>query len=125
MIYGIGIDIIEINRIEELIEKMADKFLNRVFTPEEREYCDKMARRASHYAVRFAAKEAFLKALSTGLTSGIRWKDICVINEPSGKPILKITGRALEIMNEHGITHSHISLSHSRTLATSIVTLEI
>lgn len=124
MIYGIGTDIIEIDRIEKLIEKMGDKFLNRVFTNDEQEYCNKMARRSANYAARFAAKEAFVKALGTGFSNGISWRDIGVKNEDSGKPYIVLTGKALEIIKKNNITSINVSLSHSHTHAISIVTLE-
>jgi holo-[acyl-carrier protein] synthase len=95
MILGIGNDIIDIRRIEESIERWGDRFLNRVFTEIERAKSDRRANRAASYAKRFAAKEACSKALGTGLHAGVFWRDMGVVNLPSGKPTLKLTGGAL------------------------------
>ena len=95
MILGIGNDIIDIRRIEESIERWGDRFLNRVFTEIERAKSDRRANRAASYAKRFAAKEACSKALGTGLRAGVFWRDMGVVNLPSGKPTLKLTGGAL------------------------------
>ncbi len=96
MILGIGNDIIDIRRIEESIERWGDRFLNRVFTDIERAKSDRRANRAASYAKRFAAKEACSKALGTGFRAGIFWKDMGVVNLPSGKPTMALTGGALE-----------------------------
>jgi holo-[acyl-carrier protein] synthase len=95
MILGIGNDIIDIRRIEESIERWGDRFLNRVFTEVERAKSDRRANRAASYAKRFAAKEACSKALGTGLRAGVFWRDMGVVNLPSGKPTLRLTGGAL------------------------------
>ncbi len=96
MILGIGNDIIDIRRIAESIERWGDRFLLRVFTEVERAKSDRRANRAASYAKRFAAKEACSKALGTGLRAGVFWRDMGVVNLPSGKPTLKLTGGALE-----------------------------
>ena len=95
MILGIGNDIIDIRRIEESIARWGDRFLLRVFTDVERAKSDRRANRAASYAKRFAAKEACSKALGTGLRAGVFWRDMGVVNLPSGKPTLKLTGGAL------------------------------
>jgi holo-[acyl-carrier protein] synthase len=95
MIIGIGNDLIDINRIEKSIERYGDRFLNRIFTDVERAKSDKRMQRAASYAKRFAAKEACSKALGTGLSKGVFWRDMGVINLPSGQPTLKLTGGAL------------------------------
>ncbi len=95
MILGIGNDIIDIRRIAESIERWGDRFLLRVFTDVERAKSDRRANRAASYAKRFAAKEACSKALGTGLRAGVFWRDMGVVNLPSGKPTLKLTGGAL------------------------------
>lgn len=95
MILGIGNDIIDIRRIEESIARWGDRFLLRVFTEVERAKSDRRANRAASYAKRFAAKEACSKALGTGLRAGVFWRDMGVVNLPSGKPTLKLTGGAL------------------------------
>src|SRR5712672_558101 len=113
-ILGIGTDIIECLRIAAMIEKHGELFLNRVYTPHEIEYCS--ARRAAnqHYAGRFAAKEAVLKALGTGWTRGIQWHDIEVRNELGGKPLIALGGGARELCLKTGISEMLISISHCR-----------
>lgn len=95
MILGIGNDIIDIRRVEKSIERFGDRFLSRVFTDVERAKSDRRAQRAASYAKRFAAKEACSKALGTGLSHGVFWRDMGVVNLPSGKPTFKLTGGAL------------------------------
>ncbi len=118
-ILGIGTDIIECLRIAAMIEKHGELFLNRVYTPYEIEYCS--ARRAAnqHYAGRFAAKEAVLKALGTGWTRGIQWQDIEVRNELGGKPRIALSGGARELCAHTGITEVMITISHCRSFATA------
>jgi holo-[acyl-carrier protein] synthase len=95
MILGIGNDIIDIRRIEKAIERYGDRFLNRIFTEVERTKSDKRMLRAASYAKRFAAKEACSKALGTGLRKGVFWRDMGVVNLPSGRPTMRLTGGAL------------------------------
>ena len=94
MIIGIGNDVIDIRRIEETLEKYGDRFVQRIFTEVEIRKSEKRAQRAASYAKRFAAKEACSKALGTGFRAGVFWKDMGVVNEPSGKPTMKLTGGA-------------------------------
>jgi holo-[acyl-carrier protein] synthase len=94
MILGLGNDTIDIGRIERSIERFGDRFLNRIFTDVERRKCDGRAQRAASYAKRFAAKEACAKALGTGLRKGVYWRDMGVVNLPSGRPTLVLTGGA-------------------------------
>jgi len=96
MILGIGNDIIDIRRVEKSIERFGERFLSRVFTDVERAKSDRRALRAASYAKRFAAKEACAKALGTGLNAGVFWRDMGVVNLPSGKPTMKLTGGALQ-----------------------------
>lgn len=95
MIIGLGNDMIDIRRISETINRFGDRFLDRVFTAEERARSERRAERAASYAKRFAAKEACAKALGTGLRSGVHWRDMGVVNLPSGRPTLRLTGGAL------------------------------
>jgi holo-[acyl-carrier protein] synthase len=94
MILGLGNDVIDIRRIERTIEVYGDRFLNRIFTETERQRSDRRRERAASYAKRFAAKEACSKALGTGLRKGVFWRDMGVVNLPSGRPTLKLTGGA-------------------------------
>jgi holo-[acyl-carrier protein] synthase len=96
MILGIGNDMIDIRRVEKSIKRFGERFLSRVFTDVERAKSDRRAQRAASYAKRFAAKEACAKALGTGLNAGVFWRDMGVVNLPSGKPTLKLTGGALK-----------------------------
>jgi holo-[acyl-carrier protein] synthase len=102
MILGLGNDVIDIERIERTIGRFGDRFLDRVFTPIERRKSDRRAQRAASYAKRFAAKEACAKALGTGLRNGVYWRDMGVVNLPSGRPTLALTGGAAEQL--HRIT---------------------
>jgi holo-[acyl-carrier protein] synthase len=99
MILGLGNDMVDIRRIEATIARFGDRFFDRVFTPVERAKSDRRAQRAASYAKRFAAKEACSKALGTGMRRGVAWRDIGVINLPSGRPTLRLTGGALAALN--------------------------
>ncbi len=116
MAAGIGVDMLEIARMERAI-KRRPSFLKRVFTDEERAYCDSCARPAEHYAARFAAREAVLKALGTGFSEGIGFKDVSVTNDEWGKPIAVLSGRAAEVAAERGVQEVALSLSHTRDVA--------
>ncbi len=96
MIIGIGNDIVDIRRVEKTLEKFGDRFCDRIFTEIEKKKSDKRAQRTASYAKRFAAKEACSKALGTGFRRGVFWKDMGVVNEPSGRPTMVLTGGALE-----------------------------
>jgi holo-[acyl-carrier protein] synthase len=95
MIIGLGSDIVDVRRIKEVLDRHGNRFLDRCFTPQERAKADRRARRVETYAKRFAAKEACAKALGTGLAAGVFWRDMGVVNLPSGKPTMKLTGGAL------------------------------
>ncbi len=96
MIIGLGSDIIDVRRIERTIERHGERFLARIYTPAERAKADKRANRVETYAKRFAAKEACSKALGTGLRAGVFWRDMGVVNLPSGRPTMRLTGGALK-----------------------------
>lgn len=124
MIVSIGIDIIEVYRIRETISR-TPRFVERVFTVQEREYCEaKGASAAQSYAARFAAKEAFLKALKTGWRGKITWHDIEVLSGKDGVPTLKIVGEANKILENLGANQIHLSLSHTTEHAVAQVILE-
>lgn len=118
-VIGIGTDIIECLRIAQMIERHGELFLMRVFTPHEIEYCSARKAATQHYAGRFAAKEAVLKALGTGWTRGIGWQDIEVRNEFGGRPRIALAGGAREVCEQLGIAQMLISISHCRTHATA------
>ena len=94
MILGLGNDLIDIRKIEAIIERYGERFLNRIFTPEERQKSERRHATIASYAKRFAAKEACSKALGTGISQGVYWRDMGIINLKSGKPIIKLTGGA-------------------------------
>ena len=119
---SIGTDIIECVRIAQMIEKHGEVFLQRVFTQREILYCSSRKAATQHYAGRWAAKEAVLKVLGTGWAKGIQWTDLEVVNEVSGAPIIKITGKAAEIARERGIRDVIITISHCRAYATAFAT---
>ena len=113
MIYGSGIDIIEIRRIQNSLDRHSGRFEERVFTSEEIAYCRSKAYPARHFAARFAVKEATFKAFGTGMNGGVSWKELEVFNEKaSGKPILKMTGKGLELFENLKLKSIHISISH-------------
>lgn len=124
MIVATGIDIVEIARIEEVFARRGRRFRDRVFTESEIAYCESRAAKMESYAVRFAAKEAAMKALGTGWGDGVGWRDIEVLRSPAGIPSLQFRGRALERLNELGATQAHLSLTHSRDIAMAQVILE-
>ena len=124
MIVAIGIDIIEVARIREVLAR-TPRFRERVFTAAERVYCDSRgAVAAQHYAARFAAKEAALKALQTGWRGGISWQDVEVASRESGAPYLVLHGPVLELFNTSGATAAHLSISHTTEHAIAQVILE-
>jgi len=124
MIHGIGVDIVEIERIEQAITKAQGRFQYRIFTASERDYCEGRVRPAEHYAARFAAKEAFLKCLGYGIGSGIALADIEVTKDAAGQPGIVLSGPARGIVEDRGIHRIHLSLSHSRSHATAVVICE-
>jgi len=124
MIYGTGIDIVEISRFERFIQEGNDALFVRLFTPQELSYCSVKKKSAQHYALRFAAKEAFFKASGLGLRDGMTWRDVEVVNNELGKPDLRLHGRAAEIFSELGLHKVHTALSHDGAYAVAMVVLE-
>ena len=124
MIVSIGIDIIEVARIREVLLR-TPRFRERVFTPAERAYCDgRGAVAAQHYAARFAAKEAALKALQTGWRGGISWQDVEIASRDSGAPYLILHRSVKDLFNSLGATAAHLSMSHTSEHAIAHVVLE-
>lgn len=118
-VLGIGTDIIECPRIAQMIERHAEQFIQRVFTPHETQYCQARKQATQHFAGRWAAKEAVLKALGTGWIRGISWRDVEVRTESSGKPTILLHGGAKAAADAQGIAEVLISISHCRTYATA------
>ena len=124
MIVGTGIDIAEVPRIADSIERFGERFLNRIFTEGERRYCDAKANRVERYAARFAAKEAGMKAIGTGWNHGVTWKDVEVTRMPGGRPTLSFHGRAAEFAAKLGTKNVALSLTHTADYAMAQVILE-
>ncbi len=117
MIHGTGVDIIEISRIKNSIQKYSGKFEERVFTSKEIDYCRSKADPSKHFAARFAAKEAVLKSLGTGMAQGIAWKDMEILNQESGRPVLSLSGKCRELFNSLKLKDIHISITHDKRYA--------
>ena len=125
MVLGVGTDLMETKRIEESIERFGDRFLERVFTAGEIAYCLRKKKNAAEsFAARFAAKEAGAKALGTGISRGVTWKELEVRREASGRPTLHLSGRAAELAGAMGVRKMQLSLTHSRELAMAVVVVE-
>ena len=124
MIYGIGTDIVEVSRVQEVLDRWGDRFIDRVFTEAEAAYCGQKARPASRFALRFAAKEAFAKALGTGFRGGLSFREIEVVRDQKGAPALRLHGKSLSASHECGLTRTHLSLSDDGDYAVAFVVLE-
>ena len=127
MICGIGVDLVKVDRLARVVDRYGERFLKRVFTDREIAYCQTRARQGVfQFAQRFAAKEAFSKALGVGLRQGgIRWREVEVLPDPRGKPQISVTGRAAELCREMGVRGLHLSLTDEDNLAVAMVVLEI
>ena len=124
MIVGTGIDLAEVPRIRHSIERFGDRFLRRVYTAGEIRYCDSKANRVERYAARFAAKEAAMKALGTGWSHGVRWRDCEVSRIPGCRPTILFHGKAGEIAARLGVNNAALSISHTEEQAIAQVILE-
>jgi len=124
MIYGIGIDLVMVKRIEEALRRWGERFQKKVFTAYEIDYCLQKRNPSPNFAARFAAKEAFVKALGLGMRRGVHWKDVEVQRGPLGKPLLKLSGRALEICQRDKIEGLFLSLTHDHEYSSAMVVLE-
>lgn len=121
---GTGIDIAEVGRVRQTIERFGQRFLERVFTAGEIHYCESKANAVERYAARFAAKEAGMKAIGTGWSRGVRWRDIEVVRLPGGRPTITFHGKAAEFFARCGGARVHLSLTHSKEYAMAQVILE-
>ncbi|MGC4025236.1 MAG: holo-ACP synthase [Mesorhizobium sp.] len=128
MIIGIGSDLIDIRRVEKTLERHGERFIARVFTDIEKARSERRAQRAASYAKRFAAKEACSKALGTGLSDGVFWRDMGVVNLPGGKPTMKLTGGAAKRLSEMlPVGHRalvHLTITDDYPLAQAFVIIE-
>jgi len=123
LIFGVGTDIIEVRRVEEKLAR-TEGLKAKLFSPREIAYCESKHRPAQHFAARFAAKEAFLKAMGTGWTRGFRFGEIEIVNNEAGKPEMSVQGKVREFCETNAITGMEVSLSHIKDLAKAIVVLE-
>lgn len=119
MIIGLGTDIVEIDRIEKMIDRHGDHFLDRVFTTGERSYCGKKKMFGESYAGRWAAKEAVMKTMGTGFVKGVHFTEIEIESESSGKPVVRLTGSTARVAEQLGIGVILVTISHSRQYATA------
>jgi len=124
VIVGIGIDVEQVARVREAMERHGRRFIDRIFSPAEIAYVERKANRYERYAARFAAKEAGMKAIGTGWRRGVRWLDFEVANLPSGRPTLRIHGAAEKIAEGLGVRNIALSLTHTTEQAMAIVILE-
>ncbi len=123
MIFGIGTDIIEVKRVEEMVAK-GRQYLETIFTEKEIDYCGAKARKSEHYAARYAAKEAILKALGTGWRGGLSFSDIEILNDELGKPHVFLYGEVKRAFEHYRIQQTSISLSHTKEIAIAFIILE-
>jgi len=124
MIVGTGIDIAEVPRIAESIQRFGNRFITRIFTEGEIRYCDSKANRVERYAARFAAKEAAMKALGTGWNRGVTWRDVEVSRQPGSRPTIVFHGKAAEFAEKLNARHVSLSLTHTKDFAMAQVILE-
>lgn len=124
MIAGVGTDMVSIVRVRELLHRKGDAALRRFFTPAEAERCQASKSPGESFAARFAAKEAFFKAMGTGWGLGGRWTEVEVVSAPSGAPSIRLSGRAAELAAERGIARIHVSMTHTDDTAAAFVVLE-
>lgn len=123
-VIGIGVDLTRIERFQRFLDRGRHAVIERIFTAQEQEYALSKRNPAPHLAARFAAKEAFLKALGTGLRFGIRWQDVAVVNDELGCPSLQLAGQAAELLDKRGGKRTHLSYSHDGLYAVATVVLE-
>ncbi len=124
MIVGIGIDLAEVSRIREAIERHGQRFIQRIYTEKEIAYVERKANKYERYAARFAAKEAGMKAVGTGWKRGVRWRDFEVTNLPSGRPTLQLHGEAAKFAEQLGVRNIALSITHTAAEGMAIVILE-
>jgi len=123
MLFGIGTDLVEVARMEKTIALGKDH-LEGIFTAAEIDYCESMGRKSEHYAARFAAKEAFFKAMGTGWRGGVKFTEVEIINDQLGKPQIQLHGKVKEYSQEHNFHQVSVSLSHIKDLAIAVVLIE-
>ena len=123
ILIGLGTDIIEVERVRGVLERQGERFLRRVFTEEERAYCSGMAHPYTHYAARFAAKEAIAKGFSTGIGAEFGWQSASIYHGERRQPLVRLDAKGEELLRRVGATHVHVSLSHTETVAMAVAAL--
>jgi holo-[acyl-carrier protein] synthase len=119
-IAALGMDLLRIDRLEDVVARRGERFLERIFTSDERAYCERRARPATHYAGRYAVKEAVMKVLGTGWARGVRWVDIEVRRAPGAAPEVRLSGASARIAEERGIAHIHVTITHDAGVAAAV-----
>ena len=120
---GLGCDLIEVARVAGVIERQGERFLDRVFTAEERAYCDALKHPAKHYAARFAAKEAVSKCFSTGIGAELGWRSVSIYHGERHQPLVRLDAQGEALLRQVGASHVHVSLSHTDTVAMAVAAL--
>lgn len=123
ILIGIGTDLIEVERVRGVLERQGERFLNRVFTDEERAYCGSMKYPHKHYAARFAAKEAVSKCFGTGIGVELGWRSVSIYHGPRHQPLVRLDEQGQALLRHVGATHVHVSLSHTDTMAMAVAVL--
>jgi holo-[acyl-carrier protein] synthase len=123
VLIGLGCDVIEVERVRGVLQRQGEKFLERVFTEEEREYCSRMAHPHKHYAARFAAKEAVSKCFSTGIGAELGWRSVSVYHGERHQPLVRLDAQGEALLRTVGATHIHLTLSHTDTVAMAVAVL--
>ena len=123
ILVGLGADIIEVDRIRGVIERQGERFLHRVFTDEERAYCQGMTHSHKHYAARFAAKEAVSKCFSTGIGNELSWRSVSIYHGERHQPLVRLDEKGEALLRHVGATHVHVTLSHTETVAMAVAAL--
>jgi holo-[acyl-carrier protein] synthase len=123
VLVGLGADVIEVQRIRGVLERQGERFLARVFTEEEREYCSRMAQPHKHLAARFAAKEAVSKAFTTGIGAELGWRSVSVYHGPRNQPLVRLDDKGRALLSDAGATHVILTLSHTETVAVAVAAL--
>ncbi|HEX2852979.1 MAG TPA: holo-ACP synthase [Opitutaceae bacterium] len=123
ILVGLGCDVIEVERVRGVLQRQGEKFLERVFTDEERAYCSRMAHPHKHYAARFAAKEAVSKCFSTGIGAEFGWRSVSVYHGERHQPLVRLDAQGEALLRTVGATHVHLTLSHTDTVAMAVAVL--
>ena len=123
ILLGLGCDLIEVERVRGVLERQGERFLERVFTEEERAYCSRMAQPHKHYAARFAAKEAVSKCFSTGIGAELGWRSVSVFHGERHQPLVRLDAQGEALLRAVGATHIYLTLSHTETAAMAVAAL--